>query len=335
MTPDPSSYTIGWITALPIELAAATIMLDKEYDAPYMDGQDITPYTFGRMGRDNVVIACLPGGQTGLSAATAAAIHMRNMFKSIEHRFMVGIGGGVPSEKDDIRLGDVVISLPTEGHGGVVQYDFGKAEADGRFRPTGHLNTPPKLLLNVVNQARRNLFLGRSQHALHLAKFGQVFSRSSAGPDILFQATYNHAGGSTCKGCKSDMLVERQTRKYQEPSDGASSVKIHFGTIASGNKVIKDARTRDEISEQLGGHILCFETEAAGLMNDFPCLVVRGICDYADSHKQDNWQGYAAATAAAYTKELMSLIPSAHVSSLMPFRSSDHVPSTGISKEGQ
>ena len=48
--------------------------------------------------------------------------------------------------------------------------------------------------------------------------------------------------------------------------------------------------------------MLCFKMEAAGLMDDFPCLVVRGICDYADSHKNKQWQGYAAATAAAYAK---------------------------------
>ncbi|THX92985.1 hypothetical protein D6D08_02284 [Aureobasidium pullulans] len=72
---------------------------------------------------------------------------------------------------------------------------------------------------------------------------------------------------------------------------------------------MQDAKTRDEIAEALGGQILCFEMEAAGLMNDFSCLIVRGICDYADSHKQDQWQRYAAATAAAYAKELILLIP--------------------------
>ena len=51
--------------------------------------------------------------------------------------------------------------------------------------------------------------------------------------------------------------------------------------------------------------VLCFEMEAAGLMLDFPCLVVRGICDYADSHKNKIWQKYAAATAAAFAKELL------------------------------
>jgi nucleoside phosphorylase len=81
-------------------------------------------------------------------------------------------------------------------------------------------------------------------------------------------------------------------------------VTIHYGTIASGNQVIKDGISRDRLSAELGG-VLCFEMEAAGLMNDFPCLVIRGICDYADSHKNKAWQPYAAATAAAYAKELL------------------------------
>ncbi|GJC77684.1 ankyrin-3 [Colletotrichum liriopes] len=54
---------------------------------------------------------------------------------------------------------------------------------------------------------------------------------------------------------------------------------------------------------------LCFEMEAAGLMDTFPCLVIRGICDYSDSHKAKNWQEYAAATAAAYARELLCAMP--------------------------
>jgi len=68
---------------------------------------------------------------------------------------------------------------------------------------------------------------------------------------------------------------------------------------------MKDAKRRDEISNDMGESVLCFETEAAGLMNDFPCLVIRGICDYSDSHKNKEWQRYAAAIAAAEAKELL------------------------------
>lgn len=94
---------------------------------------------------------------------------------------------------------------------------------------------------------------------------------------------------------------------------------IHFGNIASDNKVIKNAIVRDNLSERLGG-IHCFETEAAGLMNTFRCLIIRGICDYADSHKDKNWQPYAAATAAAYGKEILSFIRARKVAELIPIK---------------
>jgi nucleoside phosphorylase len=81
---------------------------------------------------------------------------------------------------------------------------------------------------------------------------------------------------------------------------------IHYGLIGSANQVMKDGRRRDQLARDLG--IYCVEMEAAGLMNDFPCLVIRGICDYADSHKNKDWQGYAAAVAAAYAKELLSVV---------------------------
>jgi hypothetical protein len=101
------------------------------------------------------------------------------------------------------------------------------------------------------------------------------------------------------------MLIERTSRGSQE-------IVVHYGTIASGNQVMRDGVTRDRVSSELGG-VLCFEMEAAGLMNNFPCLVIRGICDYADSHKNKRWQPYAAMTAAACAKELLSVIPSAEI----------------------
>lgn len=76
-------------------------------------------------------------------------------------------------------------------------------------------------------------------------------------------------------------------------------------------QVMKHGMTRDRLAEKHG--ILCFEMEAAGLMNLLPCLVIRGICNYSDSHKNKKWQGYAALTAAAYAKELLSVVPVYHV----------------------
>jgi nucleoside phosphorylase len=103
-----------------------------------------------------------------------------------------------------------------------------------------------------------------------------AFARENAGPDVLFTAEYDHEGGATCERCSKEKVIERQSRSQE--------IMVHYGTIASGNQVMRDGATRDRISLRLGG-VLCFEMEAAGLMDSFPCLVIRGICDYADSHK--------------------------------------------------
>jgi nucleoside phosphorylase len=79
---------------------------------------------------------------------------------------------------------------------------------------------------------------------------------------------------------------------------------------------MKDGRTRDQLAGELG--ILCFEMEAAGLVDTFPCLVIRGICDYADSHKNKQWQEYAAATAAGYAKELLYMVHAVRVADTPP-----------------
>jgi nucleoside phosphorylase len=304
--PQPRDYTIGWICALPIELAAAQEMLDEEHENVDYDVRDTNIYTFGRIGEHNVVIACLPDGQTGTNSAAAVAVQMKLTFMSIRFGLMVGIGGGVPTSNVDIRLGDVVVSRPDKVHGGVVQYDFGKAAPSG-FERTGFLNTPPPILQNAITKLRANHLRRRSRFLEYASQLSNLptFARGHAGSDVLFEGDYNHVSEGTCEQCSKDRVVQRQLREDQ-------SIMIHYGTIASGNRIMRDAAERDRISSELGG-ILCFEMEAAGLMNNFPCLVIRGICDYADSHKNKRWQAYAAGTAAAYTKELLSVIPPAEV----------------------
>lgn len=132
----------------------------------------------------------------------------------------------------------------------------------------------------------------------------EEYSYPGTEQDQLFEASYNHEGERSCQLCNQKKVVKRALRKNTTP-------RIHYGTIGSANEVIKDSKTRDKLKKDLG--ILCVEMEAAGLMDDFSCLVIRGICDYADSHKNNKWQPYAAATAAAYAKELLSIIPAQEI----------------------
>lgn len=120
-------------------------------------------------------------------------------------------------------------------------------------------------------------------------------------PDRLFQASYEHPlGAPTCIDCDVKKLQPRVARPSDEPW-------VHYGVIASGNRVMSDGITRDKISQQLSA--LCFEMEAAGMMDNLQCLPIRGICDYSDSHKNKEWQDYSAATAAAYARELLEGLP--------------------------
>jgi nucleoside phosphorylase len=302
-------YTVGWVCALPIELAAAQEMLDEEHYTLPAGSSDPNSYTLGRIGNHNIVISCLAAGKIGPASAATVATRMISKFPSIRFGLMVGVGGGVPGTDPnrDVRLGDVVVSQPCNRHGGVVQYDFGKSTPEG-FEWTGSLNAPPEVLLNALSTLQANYIRRQSKLPAYLSSLTERlphFSREGAGDDILFLADYDHVGGHTCGQCSIDELVQRMPRSNQD-------VNVHYGTIASGNRVMRHARERDDISEKLGG-VLCFEMEAAGLMDRFPCLVIRGICDYADSHKNKTWQPYAAATASAFAKELLSIVSAAEV----------------------
>jgi nucleoside phosphorylase len=260
-----------------------------------------------------VAIACLPEGAMGVTSAARVADEMLWTFRSLRFGLMVGIGGGVPTEQNDIRLGDVVVSRPEGQYGGVVQYDYGKTVREGRFERIGSLNQPPDVLLRAISSVKATQMMEGPTFPGYLLEVGNRFPplRFACMPpvsptDQLFEADYNHeVGEATCDRCQMERQVTRPTRQKSGPM-------VHYGLIASGNQVIRDGKTRERLRRELN-NVLCFEMEAAGLMNNFPCLVIRGICDYADTHKNDTWQSYAAATAAAYAKELLNTIAESQI----------------------
>ncbi|GFG15670.1 hypothetical protein IFM5058_07569 [Aspergillus udagawae] len=224
----------------------------------------------------------------------------------VQFGLMVGIGGGVPSTSNDIRLGDVVVSKPVGRYGGVIQYDYGKAVQGGQSEPTGTLNKPPQTLLTHMAHLESRQMVRREDTISTIVRdvldrnpdMKDRFSPPNQQTDYLFCSSYRHADPkSNCEKCDKGQLVCRPPRTTNTP-------RIHYGLIASGDQVMKDSETRDRLAQRHG--ILCFEMEAAGLMDGLPTLVIRGICDYCDSHKQKEWQGYAALAAAAYAKWLLS-----------------------------
>ncbi|EFZ02978.2 Nucleoside phosphorylase domain protein [Metarhizium robertsii ARSEF 23] len=308
-----SKYHVGWISAIHPENVAARAFLDDEYDGPYYKSStDSNDYTLGKIKEHNVVVAVLPAGEYGVASAAQVAANMMRTFPNIKIGLMVGIGGGAPHQKHDIRLGDVVVSVPRNGFGGVFYYNFGKSIQGKKFQETKHLNMPPTSLLAAVNGLK-------SQYALRghplikniddvLEKYPDLqeeYSRPDPGSDRLYKSDIIHASDDDApcaEVCSQDpsCLVARSERPKRK------EITIHHGLIASADNLLKDAYIRDKLAMEKD--VLCFEMEAAGLMDNFPCLAIRGICDYSDTHKNDEWQGYAAMTAAAYAKNLLERV---------------------------
>ncbi|KAM0347678.1 hypothetical protein ACHAPU_004692 [Fusarium lateritium] len=286
-------YTVAWICALHIEMAAARAMLDEEHIDRPRQGNDTNSYVLGSISNHNIVIACLPTNHYGTNNAASVLSNMKRTFPDIQIGLMVGIGGGVPT-KADIRLGDVVVGVR------VMQYDLGKTLSGG-FQRTGVPKIPDSSIRTVISNLR-------SRHELSGSRIPLILSDKMSDypsyclpiePDRLFIRSYNHeALAPACDGCDQSKLEARKVRLSTNPA-------IHYGGVASANTVMKDSTTRDEIARELD--VICFEMEAAGLMDIMPCLPIRGICDYSDSHKTKEFQRYAAATAAAYACEFLEV----------------------------
>ncbi|KAL4862232.1 nucleoside phosphorylase domain-containing protein [Aspergillus spectabilis] len=245
MTFTHDSYTVAWICALPLELAAAKVVLDGVHPRLLQPKSDHNVYTLGSISGHNVVVVCLPVGVYGTTSATAAVAHLKSTYPSIQFGLMVGIGGGVPGGNPDIRLWRYCAITQMESDSMLGQVSLSDIIAS-------------KLQTKEVRKQ---------------------FPRPSK--DELFQSTYDHVGDSSnCSACDRNKLVDRPERTMEEPH-------IHYGLIASGNQVMKDARA------------------PAGLMDEIPSLVIRGICDYCDSHKHKEWQAYAAFVTAAYAKTVL------------------------------
>ncbi|KAK5681436.1 hypothetical protein LTS10_005966 [Elasticomyces elasticus] len=292
---------------------------DTHTHEDYTPSTDPNAYRLGSIYGLNVVIAGLPLAGNTFTASVVA--HMVNTFPRLRFSLLVGIGGGVPIQPDEvsIRLGHVVVSNPEGQHSGAVQFDHGKAEA-GEFRRTGFLAPPPNVLLNAASRMNDARQLALTDPLIaHLRRINtsrprlRRYKYSGEEEDRLYQPDYVHLNrAANCNqcGCDPERIVARDCDNIDDEIgiDGSPEyVVVHRGTIAAGEKVMRNGIERDLLAKDLG--VLCFEMEAAGALNTFPCLVIRGISDYADSHKNNKWQGYAAAVAAAYARELFRHMP--------------------------
>ncbi|KAL9099654.1 MAG: hypothetical protein Q9187_009467, partial [Circinaria calcarea] len=264
----PDDYTVGWICAVDPEYVAAIALLDEEHDPVDGSQNDNNTYTLGRIGKHNVAITLLPDGEYGTDSAASAARDMVHSFPNIRLGLMVGVGGGAPSTEHDIRLGDIVVSSPGGDKGGVLQYDFGKTIQEQSFRQTRFLNQPPTALRAAVGGLRVHYQL--NGHPLDQminnvltkrTRLRKDYARPHPDSDTLYRPQFVHpeSEGICIEACGKDpaRLIIRGKRREDEDNPA-----IHYGLIASGNTLMKDALIRDRLVKER--KVLCFEMEAAG-----------------------------------------------------------------------
>ncbi|GES60686.1 Pfs, NACHT and ankyrin-domain-containing protein [Aspergillus terreus] len=282
---------IGWVCSRPIEYAAARAMLGESYGYPEQQhAADSNTYHLGRMGKHYTVIACMPSSQ---------------LLNRIRMAMLVGVGGGIPSQENDIRLGDIVISYPDGNCGGVRRFCVGSG---GQIRCfDGPLNIPPRPMLSAVD-IMKGVALTKDPRYLEVIRTatqgtGRV-QRTFARParDSFFKIEHEHSTyARDCTGCPAEWEVQRAERRGPTP-------KAHYGIIASGDVIMDSGQLREALRQETGA--LCVDMEAAELLQGFPGVVIRGISNYADSHQNHQWEAFAALAAASYAKDLLSYMPS-------------------------
>ncbi|KAF4509475.1 hypothetical protein G6O67_003648 [Ophiocordyceps sinensis] len=311
-------FEIAIICALTIEADAVEALFDIYWDdegPPYDKASgDPNAYSTGYIGRHNIVLAHMPG--IGKVSAAAVTANCSASFPNIKLALVVGVCGVapfVPGYEDEIVLGDVIIS------DGVVQYDLGQrlperfVRKDTLLDALGRPNTEIRSLLAKLKGVRGQKTM-RSKIASNLDKLKKDIALKTEYPgvqrDRLFEPTYRHVrDGMTCEECGCSGELVRRRRLEQ----GTPQPAIYFGLIASSDTVMKAGEERDVLVQQ--ENVIGFEMEGAGVWDRFPCVVIKGACDYADSHKAYAWQNYAAATAAACAKAFLDFwVPSGNAS---------------------
>ena len=328
---DRSGFEIAILCALKIELDAVEGLLDEDYSQSYgisygKAAEDPNSYTTGRMGNHCIVLAYLPG--MGKANAVATASGLRTSFPAVRLALVVGVCGGAPKDGsgNDIFLGDAVIS------NGVHQIDFGrqfpnataiKAVSEGNLGPSrpeirsfiqkvsGHQARLRDRTSSYVREMcgmerfQQSRYPGRDNDRLHPSNHRHKHhERTFCAECDLCQTQEDPVCAEALQASCADLGCNNAgqiCQRSQLPEPERPS--IHIGPIASGDMVIKSAKHRDNYIRQTGA--IAFEMEGAGTWEIVPTIVVKGVCDYANSHKNKLWQGYAAISAVACAKAVL------------------------------
>jgi hypothetical protein len=265
-------------------------------------------------------------------------------YPNISLALVVGICGGAPlygKGKEEILLGDVIISTGVVHYGFGWRLPDRLKERDTLDDCPGRPGLELRSLFSKLKTKREHGKLQVATRA-YLQQALKETAHSAGRPerlhDNLFPANYRHkhqdpskcticatcnensgpvcdvALRSTCEELECDLgervlrnrlgEVKKDNEKDRIDSNNKTPFPIiHFGKFASGNEVIKSGKDRDQLTASKG--VIGFEMESVGVWDIFPSVVIKGVSDYADSHKNDDWQDYAAVSAAACTKAFL------------------------------
>lgn len=311
-TPPNTSFTIGWICLRSLDTLPSREMLDQTYGRNPITQRrdDKNAYNLGRIGRNNIVMAVLPADKPGhkpnMAMAAQIAADMKATFPNLKHGVLITTGSGIPSERQDIRLGDVVVGTPDRNFRGVVRFEDVGAQGVNQVK-MGTSKNYSGLLVNISNLLAADRKLGKvcKFHEILLALFRHWYperkeqlSYQGNSNDRLFDAGYKHVDSRDqyCMTCDLKRTINREKRKDTYPA-------VHLGTIASSECPVTDPAVRQLLEMKFGAKAI--QVGAAGLGDEFPVLIICGIKDYADSHRNEHWDRYASAAAAAYARELL------------------------------
>ncbi|KAI1038079.1 hypothetical protein LB503_012034 [Fusarium chuoi] len=324
---DRNSFRVAIICALSREANAVSLLFDEFWDEmgdPYgRVDSDTNIYITGRIGKHDVVLTVLPG--MGTNSAAVASTNLRASYTGLQLVLLVGVCGGVRNIGGrDAFLGDVVVSKQIVGYDNI--FDDGPGRPNADIRP----------LLAVLDTEFMEKRLKRAA-AIHLKELQQEakeqmrraeYHYPGAKNDTIYPPEYIHRHRDSCDDCAEDSIFfcrpafqascdevgcepdKKIPREHREdlPEGADFAPEIFIGRVGSGNTVMKSGLDRDRIAA--GHNIIAFEMEGAGIWDEVLCIIVKGICDYADSHKNKTWQDFAAATAASVAKAILKWFPS-------------------------
>ncbi|KAF4873845.1 hypothetical protein CGCSCA1_v006851 [Colletotrichum siamense] len=337
-------FTVALICALSIEFDAIALAFDETWQANHFGKapRDYNSYTLGRIGSQNVVLVLLY--KMGKTSAASATTSLRHSFPFVNLAFLCGICGGVPNPSPDVEilLGDVIISESVVQYDYGRRYPSKFAHKN---TASDALGMPIKEIRSFLTHLKTDFGRGELRNQIP-NKIEQIqrkavanghwskYIRPGTHTDVLFQANYlhRHQQGRDCScgrdticdeainascadlQCDPEYHVSRRRldsqnkREYglETTSDiSKSPPQVFLGTVGSGDTVMKSGVHRDEMAQQHG--IIAFEMEGAGVWDEIPCIIVKSVCDYADSHKNKKWQGFAAVAAASATKAILNM----------------------------